>query len=66
MVERNQTIRRLEMRIEQLIIHVRSLPRQSADAAEARRILFVMLLRLEHHKWEREREEDAILLREVA
>jgi hypothetical protein len=54
------------MRVEQVTIHLRSLPPNSADAAEVRKILLSMLLVLARYKGEREREEYEILLREAA
>ena len=43
MVELNNQIARLEMRSEQLNIHLRSVDRLSKEAGEARAVLFAML-----------------------
>jgi len=43
MVELNNQIARLEMRSEQLSIHLRSVGRLSKEAGEARAVLFAML-----------------------
>jgi chaperonin cofactor prefoldin len=50
----NTRIERLEMRIEQLRIHLQSLSRASAEAAEVRSMLYGMLQQLANLKEDRE------------
>jgi len=52
------SIRRLELRAEQLIIHLRSMERNEPGAERIRSVLLVMLLRLVSLKAKRARLED--------
>jgi hypothetical protein len=60
------SIRRLELRAEQLIIHLRSMERSGPGAERIRSVLLVMLLRLVCLKAKRARLEDEIRLDCVA
>jgi len=55
----NRKIARLEMRAEQLVIHLRSMKRHTRKAEEVRRIVLVMLERLQRYKEQRERLEES-------
>jgi hypothetical protein len=54
MLELNNQIARLEIRAEQVLIHLQSLPANCRDAEDARHILFDMLMELRRCKEERE------------
>ena len=56
----NNKIARLEMRAEQVLIHLQLLGRRSSASEEARRFLFAMLIRLLRYKEQRERMEDVL------
>ena len=57
MVKLNNRIASLEMRAEQLRIHLQSLSRQSGDAEQGRSRLYVIMQELTELKAERERRE---------
>ena len=57
MVDLNNQIARLEMRAEQLAIHLQGLARNASEAARARSELYVLLQELAELKAERERRE---------
>lgn len=56
MVELNDAIARLEMRSEQLVLHLRSIRRTAPGAEEARSTLLAMLVRLVALKAKRQRQ----------
>jgi hypothetical protein len=60
MIQLNNQIARLEMRSEQLRIHLRSLNRVSPQTGEARSVLFAMLQNLVVLKGRRERLESEL------
>jgi hypothetical protein len=60
MIQLNNQIARLEMRAEQLRIHLRSLDRESPEVREARSVLFAMLQSLVVLKGQRERLESEL------
>jgi hypothetical protein len=62
----NTRIARLELRIEQLCIHLQSLAHSSAEAIEARSMLYDMLRDLVALKEEREQLEAVLGLEEAA
>ena len=64
MIELNIEIARLEMRLEQLIIHVRE--NKNAAEAEVERMLFALLEDLVRLKTERQRLEDEMELEQAA
>ena len=57
MHELNDKIARLEMRSEQLLIHLRACPRESVEAEKARADLLAMLLQLVALKGRRQQRE---------
>jgi hypothetical protein len=66
MLALNNQIARLEMRCEQLIIHLRTSDRHAADARVRRADLYGMLKELERLKRRRERLETALGLPQAA
>ena len=62
----NNKIARLEIRAEQVLLHLQLLDRRSSEAEEARRLLFAMLIRLLRYKEQRERMEDELALDQAA
>jgi hypothetical protein len=59
-------IARLEMRAEQILIHLRSLPRDTVEAEKGRSDLLAMLLLLVALKGRRERVEESLGLQHAA
>lgn len=55
MYELDNKIARLEIRAEQLVIHLRSMKRNTKEAQHVRGVLLTMLERLTHYKEQRER-----------
>jgi hypothetical protein len=55
MYELDNKISRLEIRAEQLVIHLRSMKRNTTEAQDVRHVLLTMLERLRHYKERRER-----------
>lgn len=66
MFDLNNEIARLEMRSEQMIIHLRSLGRATRDAGEVRSQVLAMLERLVSLKTKRQFEEVALELNDAA
>jgi hypothetical protein len=66
MRELHNKIARLEIRAEQVLIHIRALPRRSHEATSARRELLDMLQLLRTYKEQRERLEDSTDLETAA
>ena len=66
MVRLTNSIRRLELHAEQLIIHIRSMRRDEPASEQMRSMLLVILLRLVALKAQRERLEDELALDSVA
>jgi hypothetical protein len=66
MFELNSEIARLEMRCEQLVIHLRTTDRHTADAQVRRADLYAMLKELERLKRKRERLESGLGLPRAA
>jgi hypothetical protein len=66
MFQLNTEIARLEMRCEQLIIHLRTIDRQADDVEVRRADLYAMLKEMERLKRKRERLESALCLPQAA
>jgi hypothetical protein len=66
MIHLQNSIRRLELHAEQLIIHLRLVQRNAPGAEQMRSILLIVLLRLVALKAKRERLEDELSLDHVA
>jgi hypothetical protein len=65
-VNLNNAIRRIELRAEQLIVHLRSMPRDAPGAEQIRSVLLVMLVRLVALKGRLQQLEDELTLDQVA
>ena len=66
MVELENSIARLELWAEQLILHIRSMQRNAPGAEQARSELLVLLLRLAALKGKRQQLEEKLKLDQVA
>lgn len=66
MIHLQNSIRRLELHAEQLIIHLRSMQPSATGAERMRSVLLIVLLRLVVLKTKREQFEDELALDRVA
>ena len=62
----SNAIRRIELRSEQLVVHLRSMHRDAPGAEQIRSVLLVMLVRLVALKGRRQQLEDELTLDQVA
>jgi len=65
-VDLDNAIKRIELRAEQLVIHLRSMHRNAPGAEHIRSLLLVMLLRLVALKGKRQRREEKLKLDRAA
>ena len=65
-VDLDNAIKRIELRAEQLVIHLRSMHRNAPGAEQIRSVLLVMLLRLVALKGKRQRLEQKLKLNRAA